>query len=284
MDIFLGLIPALSWGFLPIVVSKIGGKPANQIIGTTAGAFIVAVVIFLTKRPETTFYVFGLSVLSGAMWGLGQIGQYRAYTKIGVSRTMPISSGLQLIGTSIIGVLVFKEWGNVIHRIIGFTALLLVVAGIAFTSYSGKGSKAGKVSKATLMLLFFTNFGYLAYSSIPAVLGTGGISIFLPQTMGMLMTALLYVVFSGNLSALKEKVSCKNIISGFLFAGGAIAYIFSAERNGIATGFVLAQLSVIVAIIASIAILKEYKTKIEIVATTAGLAMILAGAVITAFL
>ncbi|WP_369395626.1 GRP family sugar transporter [Lentilactobacillus senioris] len=34
----------------------------------------------------------------------GQIGQYVAYRNIGgVSKTMPVSSGLQLIGTSLIG-------------------------------------------------------------------------------------------------------------------------------------------------------------------------------------
>ena len=37
MNILIGLIPALFWGILPLCVSKIGGKPTQQIMGTTMG-------------------------------------------------------------------------------------------------------------------------------------------------------------------------------------------------------------------------------------------------------
>lgn len=36
---------------------------------------------------------------AGAVWVVGQLGQYIGDQRIGVSQTMPISTGLQLVGT-----------------------------------------------------------------------------------------------------------------------------------------------------------------------------------------
>lgn len=283
MSIIIGLIPALAWGLLPIVVTKAGGKPSNQILGTTAGTFLVALAVFLFLQPATTPRVFILSALSGALWGVGQIGQYHAYARIGVSKTMPVSTGLQLVGTSLIGVLAFGEWGAASDKMIGFGALAVVVLGIFLTSLK-RGQKEGSSGKSAFIILFFTNFGYLAYSAIPDVVGAGGAAIFFPQAGGMLFAALVYALAGGHASALRESASWKNIPSGFLFSVAALAYIVSAQRNGIATGFVLSQLSVVLSTILGVLVLKEKKTPFEMKATLAGLVLIMGGATIIAFL
>lgn len=46
MNIVIALIPAVMWGIMPLVVSKIGGKPRQQIIGTTFGALAFAIGVF----------------------------------------------------------------------------------------------------------------------------------------------------------------------------------------------------------------------------------------------
>lgn len=45
-------------------------------------------------------------------WTLGQFTQYIAFEKMGVSRTMPISTGMQLVGTSLTGIIFFGEWAG----------------------------------------------------------------------------------------------------------------------------------------------------------------------------
>ncbi|MCC8193495.1 MAG: GRP family sugar transporter [Deltaproteobacteria bacterium] len=283
MSILIGLIPALAWGLLPIAVSRAGGKPSNQILGTTAGTFIAALAVFLYLRPETSGKVFLVSALSGAAWVAGQVGQYHAYAKIGVSRTMPISTGLQLVGTSLIGVLAFGEWGSSSAKPIGFAALAIVVLGVCLTSIQ-KRDRDGTNDMPTIALLFVTNFGYLAYSAIPDIVGERGTAIFFPQAAGMLGAAAAYTLFGGHACALRERSSWKNVPSGFLFAVAALAYIVSAQRNGIATGFVLSQLSVVLSTILGIAFLKERKTPFELKATAVGLLLILGGAATIAFL
>jgi len=283
MSILIGLLPALAWGLMPLFVAKIGGKPSNQIFGTTAGTFAVALLSLIFYHPEVYPKVFLLSLLSGALWVVGQLGQYTAFTMLGVSRTMPISTGLQLLGTTLIGVLIFHEWKGSTAEIVGFSALALVIAGIYLTTIKDKNA-GGAFNTKALLLLFLTNFGYLAYTSIPEIVGKAGMAIFFPQALGMLLASAGYVLFTGKAAVFKEKVTWKNMIPGFLFAIAALSYIVSAQRNGIATGFVLSQLSVVISTLGAIFILKEHKTRIELIATIIGLVLIVIGSSATAMI
>lgn len=281
MSILLGLLPALAWGVLPLAVAKIGGKTANQIFGTTAGTFLVAFFVFIYSRPEIILRDFVLCMLSGMFWVIGQSGQFSAYARIGVSKTMPISSALQLIGTSLIGVFVFGEWAGTQNKFIGFGALFLVVLGVALTS-TKDDSSTDSVDKKTLLMLFVTNFGFLAYSSIPAVVTVSGAALFLPQALGMVIAASLYLLFTGQKNEFKTPTSWHHLISGFIFSVAALTYILSAHLNGIATGFILAQLSVVIATLGGIFILKENKSKKQFIAIIIGLVLIVLGEVIVA--
>ena len=109
MNILIGLLPALFWGILPLCVARIGGRPTQQIMGTTLGTLAVAVLFWLVMQPETDGWTLLMGFLSGAFWAFGQMNQYRAYTQIGVSQALPISTGMQLVGTSLMGVVVFGE-------------------------------------------------------------------------------------------------------------------------------------------------------------------------------
>ena len=62
------------------------------------------------------------------------MNQYRAFTQIGVSQTMPLSTGMQLVGTSLMGVVAFGDWGTVQAKIIGAVALALIIIGIWMTT------------------------------------------------------------------------------------------------------------------------------------------------------
>ena len=59
MYILFSLLPALFWGLLPLAVAKVGGRPIQQIIGTTVGTFLVASLVFLVQRPEIGQSIFG---------------------------------------------------------------------------------------------------------------------------------------------------------------------------------------------------------------------------------
>ncbi|CAJ1227096.1 GRP family sugar transporter [Lactiplantibacillus xiangfangensis] len=284
MNLVIALLPALGWGLNPLLISKIGGKPVNQTLGTGIGALIVGIIVQMMYTPHVATSTFILSAFSGAFWVLGQIGQYTAYSRMGVSSTMPISTGVQLVGTSVIGVLMFGEWSGVGAKIVGFAAIILMIIGVTMTAVTDNSeSRAGLASG--LAVLLPTTVGYWIYSALPKAVSASGVAIFFPQMLGMCLAALLYALIGGKgLSAFKERTSWLNASAGMIFGVSALAYIFSAKANGVATAYVITQLSVVISTLGGMLVLHEHKTKRELSLTLIGLGLIVVGSVMTAFL
>lgn len=276
-------IPALAWGILPLAVSKIKGKPVNQIFGTTVGTLIVAVLALPMIKTAIDAKTFMLAALAGAFWVIGQLGQYTSYARVGVSETMPISTGLQLIGTSLVGVTMFGEWPTANAKLWGFIGIALLIVGAIFTSFSDKNTSEGseKNQVGTLIMLVLTTFGYIIYNSIPKAMTASGLAIFFPESLGMVIAVLVYMLASGNAKELTNKSSWQSLLSGFIFAIAAIGYILSVKDNGVNTAFVVSQLSVVISTLGGMLFLHETKSKKGYIFTLVGLALILVGAILT---
>ena len=287
--LLVGLGPLLGWGFYPTVASKIGGRPTNQIIGSTVGTLIFAIIFNLvTQEPLPANGSLVLAILSGCGWGFGQIMTFNAFRFIGSSRVMPITTAFQLIATSLWGVFALGNWPGDLHKLLGFIALIIIITGAAMTTWQEKSSKTsgGKLSQAIILLLIGV-IGYWAYSAAPQAAHISGQRAFLPQAIGMVLIAAIYCF--GHLkheNVFQEKVSYQQIISGFFFAFAALTYLISAQSNmnGLATGFVLSQTSVILATLSSVYLLHQNKTAKEMAVTVTGLLMIVIAASITVIL
>ena len=106
---------------------------------TTLGALIVGIVLLLIGKAQfdnLTVIIVGL--ISGALWAFGQGNQLRSISLIGVSKTMPISTGMQLVGTTLFSAIFLGEWSTGIQVTMGIIAMVLLVTGIALTSYAVK--------------------------------------------------------------------------------------------------------------------------------------------------
>ncbi len=277
-------IPAIGWGLMPLFVA--GVKKSNiyhQIVGSVLGAFLFGVVVTLIKRPAYNMTSFLLAMVAGAAWVVGQCGQYYSYSKIGVSETMPLSTGLQLIGVPLVGVLIFGEWASTQAKLFGFLGILALVVGVAFTSLTDKGTAEGNKQNqtSTMIILALTTLGYITSSSIPKALKGDGVMIFLGQTIGMMIATFIYLVATKQLKVLKEKESYQVIPAGVIFAIAALSYIISVQMNGVNLAFVMSQLCVVISTLGGIVFLHEQKTKKGYIYTAIGLVLIVAGAVLT---
>ena len=277
-------IPAIGWGLMPLFVA--GVKKSNiyhQIVGSVLGAFLFGVVVTLIKRPAFHMTSFLLAMVAGAAWVVGQCGQYYSYSKIGVSETMPLSTGLQLIGVPLVGVLIFGEWASTQAKLFGFLGILALVVGVAFTSLTDKGTAEGNKQNqtSTMIILALTTLGYITSSSIPKALKGDGVMIFLGQTIGMMIATFIYLVATKQLKVLKEKESYQVIPAGVIFAIAALSYIISVQMNGVNLAFVMSQLCVVISTLGGIVFLHEQKTKKGYIYTAIGLVLIVAGAVLT---
>ncbi|HCD07956.1 ribose/proton symporter RbsU [Companilactobacillus crustorum] len=292
LNLLIGLMPMIGWGFFPILTGKFGGKPVNQILGTTYGTLIFAIIVAVVRQtPFLTGKQFLYTFLSGAFWSLGQILVFYAFSEMGVSRTMPISTGFQLIGASLWSVIVLGEWASGKSKLIGFSAIVLIIFGVWLTTYSEKKlpkSDGGVNAIKGVVLVAFAEIGYLGYSAFPqAFKHLDGFQAFLPQALGMAVVATIFAVATKQNRTekpFKTKSSYTNIISGFFFAFAALTYLISARPsvNGLATGFILSQMNVIIATLGGIYILHEGKTKKEMAFIVSGLVLVvIAGSVTT---
>lgn len=287
--ILIGLGPLLGWGLFPTIASKFGGRPVNQIFGATVGTLIFAIVLALFKGiglPGGMALVF--SLISGAGWAFGQIITFKAFELVGSSRAMPITTAFQLLGASLWGVFALGNWPGITNKIIGFLPLLVILIGARMTVWTEtKQQEYSKNLRSAVLLLLVGEIGYWVYSAAPQATDIGGFKAFLPQAIGMVIVAVIYALMNmskGN--AFKEKVSWQQIISGFFFAFAALTYLISAQpnMNGLATGFVLSQTSVVLATLTGIFFLNQKKTSKELMITIVGLVLILVAASITVFI
>ncbi|MCH4009786.1 GRP family sugar transporter [Companilactobacillus sp.] len=286
MGVLLALIPAIGYGVQPLIATKVGGSPSNQIFGTGFGAAIVGVImwaIFGTASGSGFWWAF----LAGALWSLAQAGQYVAFTQIGVTRTMPISTGLQVVGTSLIGILIFGEWNKSYSKWVGAIAILLVVIGVALTAITDKkeGNSASASIGRGLAVLVPTTIGYWAYSALPKALDSvSGTHLLFPEMLGIFVGAIIYNLVRTKGKSFAQKESWQNGIIGIVFGISSLAYIFAAKDAGVATSFVITQMNVVVSTLGGLFILHESKTPREMKFTLSGLALIVVGSVMTAFL
>ena len=286
MNILLALVPALGWGVQPIFLKKIGGDATNEVLGFGIGAVVVGLLVQLIFQPAAiSWEAFLISFVSGAFWIFGQSGQVRAYDIIGVSKTMPLSTGMQLVGTSLIGVFAFGEWATVLDKVFGFLAIAILVGGAYLTSVDPEGSDQGGSQNLSrgIRVLATTSIGYWVYSAAPRLVDADGLSIFLPQMLGILAGAAVFALVTRR-EAFKEKESWISGFVGLVFGVASLAYIFSAQANGVTIAYILTQLNVVIATLGAVFILREKKSPTQMRLTYIGLAMIVGASVITVFL
>ncbi|HBI1979325.1 TPA: ribose transporter RbsU [Enterococcus faecalis] len=287
--LLIGLGPLLGWGLFPTIASKIGGRPVNQILGTSLGTLIFAAIFsIINGLAFPTGMDLFFSILSGVGWACAQIITFKCFTMIGSSRAMPVTTAFQLLGASLWGVFFLGNWPGATAKLLGAFALVLIMIGAKMTVWSEtESAESAGIMKKAVLLLAVGEIGYWAYSAAPQATAIDGMHAFLPQAIGMVIVAVIYsavvTIKGGEISPFIEAVSYKQIFSGFFFAFAALTYLISAQpdMNGLATGFILSQTSVVLATLTGIWFLGQKKTAKEMTVTIIGLVLILAAATIT---
>ena len=228
--LLIGLGPLLGWGLYPTIASKIGGRPVNQILGSTIGTLIFALIYAWVQGiafPSGMNLWF--SILSGIGWASAQIVTFKVFTMVGSSRAMPITTAFQLLGASLWGVFALGDWPGAMDKVLGGLALVGIIIGAWLTVWSEhKDAGNARTLRQAVIWLAVGEIGYWAYSAAPQATNIGGEEAFVPQAIGMVIVSIVYALFlasRGEKLALVEGVSYTHIISGFFFAFAALTYL-----------------------------------------------------------
>ncbi|WP_268912258.1 GRP family sugar transporter [Lentilactobacillus sp. SPB1-3] len=299
VGLLFAMLAVVGWSTYPTLVSKFGGKPVQGIFGATWGTLIVAIVLALINHYELlTGSNFWLAFFSGAAWAFGNVLTIVAFgmkdadgNALGSAKAMPISTAFQITSNVVWGVVMLGNWGSTRSKVIGFAAVIIILIGAYLTTYQEKKTAGNRelLIKAVGVLLI-AQIGYSLYGIFPQYThNTDGLHMFLPQAIGMATFGLLlgiYEVIKNHNNIFVQPITYKQIFSGFFFAMAALGYLVSAQPAmlGLATGFVLSQVSIVGATVSGIIVMKTHKTGKEWLVISIGLVAIVAAAAVTAFI
>ncbi len=282
MNIVIALIPALLWGLTPLLVGKIGGKPIQQQLGTALGCGIFATAIYLIMRPEATKAVIIGCIVSGAAWSVGQLMQYTAYTVLGTSTAFALSISFEMVLNAIVAVAVFHEWEGPFEICLGVVAVAAVVIGGRLTVYTEE--KETRDIKKGMLILLIGAFGFVTWNAAVRVVDASGLPAVLPQAVGMVLGSLILSCFVREQPVERFRpTTFKQIIPGLVYACANFALIYSNMLNGIAIGYTMCQLCLVIETILALTVFHEKKTKSELVHMISGVVLITLGCIMIGF-
>lgn len=276
--ILLALIPACGWGLQALCMQLVGGKFTNKVTGMVFTVLVVGIIVAFIRPPEITKNLIIGSILCGVFWSFGMILQVVSYDLVGVSMTMPISTGEQLIGTALVGAILLHEWTKPTQWLLGIIALIIIIIGITMTAYHEKKGAAGTNVKKGMIILLISSIGFIGYASFPTAFHLNGWDVILPQAIAMFITTLILVALQKD-NNMWGKATWKNMLTGVFFEIGNIGILFSNAVNGVAVGFTFSQLNVVISTLGGLWILHETKTSKEKKFIITGLIFVVAGAI-----
>lgn len=290
-SILIGLIPALGWGFQGIIMQKIGGTTANKQMGMVLTALVMSIVVALVDPIAWSPSLIAAAAVNGIPWAIAQILQIKSFDYLGVSRAMPLTSGMQLILTSVIGAFYFNEWPHAWQMGVGFAGIALIIVGTVLTTYTEAGQETTSKSdiRKGVIITAISSALYVAYATAARFFNVDSFQILLPQALFMLAaTIVISVIVSkrdsvdgvfGRVEGVFGLKSWQNMLTGVLWSVANIAVLFSNQVNGVAVGWTLANMNLIFATLGGLFILHEKKTPKELKFVIAGMIIIAAGGI-----
>lgn len=290
-SILIGLIPALGWGFQGIIMQKIGGTTANKQMGMVLTALVMSIVVALVDPIAWSPALIAAAAVNGIPWAIAQILQIKSFGYLGVSRAMPLTSGMQLILTSVIGAFYFNECPHAWQMGVGFAGIALIIVGTVLTTYTEAGQETTSKSdiRKGVIITAISSALYVAYATAARFFNVDSFQILLPQALFMLAaTIVISIIVSkrdsvdgvfGRVEGVFGLKSWQNMLTGVLWSVANIAVLFSNQVNGVAVGWTLANMNLIFATLGGLFILHEKKTPKELKFVIAGMIIIAAGGV-----
>lgn len=260
---------AVFWGTYMVPFKKSGSSNLIQFqVIMALGIFLSALFITPILGYELNINFFG--ILSGIIWGVGNIMTLSAVTHLGLSKTMPILSGVVIVGSFLWGVIFFNELSEILT---GLAGIILIVSGIVIVT--GKDESKSKSFKKGLMYALLAGFLF-SFQLVPIKFAalTPSVSFF-PICLGILFFAVIYAIFKKIKFEREAMVS--SLFSGIIWNIGNLFGIIAVSSIGLSKGLPITQLSILIAVCWGLFFFKEVSSNNQKVKIFIGAIILLLG-------
>lgn len=272
MNYLIYCLPALGWGLMPIISKKAGGSPVEQLLGTTVTAFGISIILSFLTGVEYTLTGAISALISGSFWAGGQYLQFKALKTGSVSIVMPLSNGTQLVFTSLAAGILLREWQSMRQSLVTLLLLLVILAAIyLITMNQKKDTEQKTVSLQTMIMICTSSLCLMGYMITTSLFHVEGLQIFLPQAFAMFLSSCVIAKFEPGKQEL-SRVS-RNVLTGIFWTIANVSLFYIVTQLGVGLSYTISQLCIFVSIIGGILLLKEKKTKVEVMHTIIGMVM-----------
>ncbi len=281
MELVVALLPGICWGVFPILTFLIGGDIKKQVLGSSIGAFIGIIILNIINNYNYDLTTVIVGFVTGCFWPFGLFYQFKTAKLITMAKTAPLSSGTQLIFSTLFSVIVFREWETKYDFIVGIISMLLIIVGMYMTGYTENKAHFSKdtyiqaIKCVLLSSLLFVVY-IVGVQLFPQV---DKMTVLLPQIVGIIVGAIINV----GIKQVPKEVDKKFflfIIPGLVWLLGNASLLVSYNRFGVAVSFGLAQTTIVISTLGSIYILKERKTQKEFKRVLLGLTILMFGVIL----
>ena len=282
MHILIALLPSLLWGAMALLNAAFPAEPRRQntfvIAGGGAASLLTSPLAGAAWSPRSLVW----GSLSGLLWSIGIILLLKGFQTWGASRTMPLTAALQLTLNGLIGVVLLGEWRAPGAMALGMGAVALVIAGgTAGTWQEGDGVGPSPRMRRIGALMTVCSAVFLGiYPGLLRLTDVSSADAAGPMGIGALIGAVIASRALPNKGPLRGEGVIPALLSGVAWALGNLALLRSTATVGVAAGFTFSQLGFVIAALGSIFLLKEPRTRKEIIVVFVGIAAALAGVVL----
>lgn len=279
MTLALAVLPSVLFGVMALILGAWPADARRQNVAVLAGAGVVSLaaspVVGSSWAPRAT----ALGILAGLMWSAGQVLVLRGFHTWGVSRTMPLTTALQLLLNAAIGVAFLGEWRDPATLALGAVALALIITGAAACSWQEGGGPgpSSALRRAGLIATALSALVYGSYAGMLRLAGVSGSDALGPMGVGLLIGAVACVRLIPSSAPLVGARSLPAAVAGGVWAVGNAILLHSTTTIGVATGFTLSQLGFVIATIGGVLLLGERRSPREGRAAALGIALAVSG-------
>ncbi len=280
--IFFAALTIFFFGSWAVPTKTLKIDPQVQAFWLTIGHFLLSSVIFIFFARPLSLNDIVAPFIAGILWAIGITAGYIGIKHLGITRALGIWVPIVLITSALWGLVFFKEGSSLgnLQLIQTMLGLFLLVGAALAVIMSSRGEnklgnvKTGIIASVVIGIIHGSFFVPLRASALPIYV------TFLPLTVGMVITTSL-IVFLRKLKIKYDKKSTLRMLSaGFILGGGNYTALLTTQFLGVAQGYPLTQLGIIVNTLWGTLVFKETATRRGKILIAIGITVALLGAIL----